>query len=276
MNTPTNPIDGYNHWLQTQSLSERNRRIYTRRVSAFVDFVQSVSGLTELSQCDRLVTLAEHYRDHLLALKGMRPSTINSQLTAVAHFYRYLHGEPVRLQRVEISSAVELKVLSDAQQSRYRTAIAQCPSVRDQALAHLILYNGVRLRECVALNAEDFFPEESLLLINSNSKETMRCLSLNSELYEFLSSWLRERERFLRNAEAALFLSRTGARLGSKSVDFALRRIGISCGLEICARTLRDTFLCQLAQKLPDPEQFASVAGYSQQTFAARYFSVYE
>lgn len=269
-----NPLHTYYNWIDGQDLTERNRRIYRRRVCAFVEFVQATSGLDALAQCDQLVASAEQYRDHLLALEGMRPSSVNSQLTAIAHFCRCLHGMPAHIRRVE-EVDVQIKLLSDAQKARFEKAIAMCSSVRDQVLAHLILSSGVRLRECVALNVADFFPEERLLIASASAADTdMRVVSLSAQTCELLVSWLAERTHLVVSAEEALFLSRRGSRLSGKSVDFALRRIGISCGLEVCARTLRNTFLCQLAQDMPDPEHFASAAGYSQQTFAARYYAL--
>lgn len=69
------------------------------------------------------------------------------------------------------------------------------------------------------------------------------CIFLDKETAADMKQWLVERNRVANASLQTLFLTCKGEPLSASAVDIVLRRIGIACGIVVCARVLRNSYL---------------------------------
>ncbi len=255
MNWVSDYYEGYCLWLVQQPFNERTKRIYAARINAFLEYLGHTSEVDCISQ-NNLDSAIAAFGQHLIDSNGARPTTVNSYLTVIANFCRFLRRDCSKLKESRIKySGVIKKVLSEQERQLYGVAIDTCPVVRDRAMARLIHFFGLRIGECVALNIEDLelsFPAK----LNLPQRRQDSKLTLDEKTSREIVDWLNQRPaRILSNAGTALFVTKNGTRISTKGVDFALRRIGISCGLVVSARMLRNTCLRAMENSLQRPSQ---------------------
>ena len=93
--------------------------------------------------------------------------------------------------------------------------------VRDKAILELLYSSGLRVSEVTSLNMSDLdFEGREVRVLGKGNKE--RIVPVGMFAIKSLRDWLRVRSRFGDN-EKALFLSRRGTRLASRSVQVRLR-----------------------------------------------------
>lgn len=233
----------YCNWLSQQPFTGTTKRVYASRIAVFLEFHHSC-GNTTLSE-ESLASATSAFLQHLTERLDARPSTINSYLTVIAQFSRFLEWNyPIReIPRIK-NGAATIKLLTEAESEQYASAINRCTLLRDRVLARLILFAGLRLGECVALNIEDVEVSDPVVLKLSCRAPHLR-LRLDQDTSVLTTDWLIERHGMFspNRTEQAFFITKDGNRLSAKGVDFVLRRIGISCGLVVSARMLRNTYV---------------------------------
>jgi integrase/recombinase XerC len=146
--------------------------------------------------------------------------------------------------------------------------------VRDQAIARLLFYTGLRLGECAALNVDDgrVSARKGLVIVRSGKGETYREVPLNVDVHEFLKVWLKERAKcFPQICEPALFLKLKGRRLSTRAIDLVLRQLGCEAKVELSAHVLHHTCLTNLVRGGNNMVLVAEVAGYKRLETTRRY-----
>jgi site-specific recombinase XerD len=141
-------------------------------------------------------------------------------------------------------------------------------------MARLLLYTGLRLGECAALNVDDvrISARKGLVIVRSGKGDTYREVPLNADVREILKGWLKERtKRFPQCSEAALFLSLKGKRLSTRAIDLVVRHLGVDAKLELSAHVLRHTCLTNLVRHGNDLVLVAEVAGHKRLETTRRY-----
>ena len=93
------------------------------------------------------------YRSHLQTVLKRSPATVNNALAAVDDFYIRRGLGPASAARVQITAAAP-RALDQRAQLRYLREVQRCPSPRDQALALVPFYAGVRISEIVTLDVD--------------------------------------------------------------------------------------------------------------------------
>jgi integrase/recombinase XerC len=147
-------------------------------------------------------------------------------------------------------------------------------AVRDQAIARLLFYTGLRLGECAALNVDDvrLSARKGLVIVRSGKGDIYREVPLNADVREALRTWLKERtRRFPQICEPALFLNLKGRRLSTRAIDLVLRQLGREAKVELSAHVLRHTCLTNLVRRGNDLVLVAEVAGHRRLESTRRY-----
>ncbi|HET7757135.1 MAG TPA: tyrosine recombinase XerC, partial [Steroidobacteraceae bacterium] len=103
--------------------------------------------------------------------------------------------------------------------------------VRDRALMELLYSSGLRLAELVGLDIGHVdFPDRTVRVLGKGRRT--RIVPVGRHALAALRAWLKERPGLARPQEPALFVSRSGGRLGPRSVqarvDYWARRQGLS------------------------------------------------
>ena len=204
------------------------------------------------------------FKRYLKTERKAKPASVNLELAAIDHFSQFLGLDRVRVQREDIPQKSPRALKPEAQKEFLR-AVERSSSLRDQALAHLLFYTGVRLSECAALDVSDILisARKGQVIVRSGKGETYREVPLNAEVRNALKDWLRDRsKRFPRSSDPALFLSLKGKRLSTRAIDLILRQLGADTNLELSAHILRHTCLTKRVRRGNDLVLVAEVAGH--------------
>jgi site-specific recombinase XerD len=265
----------YDAWLDRQPLAAKTRVAYRLQVHHYGEYLAQRTPTAD----DPLRTpFTRDYaiRDYKIYLKTERqakPTSVNLALAAIDHFHQFLGNDRPRIQRERLPAQAP-RALKPEEQKAFLRAVERTSSVRDKAIAHLLLYTAVRLGECAALNLDDvrISARKGIVIIRSGKGDTYREVPLNAEVREALRTWLKERnKRFPQTREPALFLNASGNRLSARAIDLIIRRIGADARLDLSAHVLRHTCLTSLVRRGNDLVLVAEIAGHKRLETTRRY-----
>ena len=234
-----------NDFLDAQhlrQLSPRSLRAYAYDLLHFARWFQSqhqtLSAITES-------TLVDYVRHQLNQQPQPTPQTVNHRLTVIRCLYRFHHGQeisagqshfqrpyttrcPVGYGRPHRTVAFGLRLkqprrivqpLSTEQVAKFWASFR---NFRDLAMVGLMLLDGLRSCEILALQLEDLKLADALLHVLGKGKK-QRTLPLPSEILDVLQNYLRL-ERPLTNSPY-LFVSLKGPRRGQPMTTAGLRSL---------------------------------------------------
>jgi site-specific recombinase XerD len=234
-----------NDFLDAQhmrQLSPRSLRAYAYDLLHFARWFQSqhqaLAAITES-------TLLDYVRHQLNQQPRPTPQTINHRLTVIRCLYRFHHGQeiptghshfqrlyttrcPVGYGRPHRTLAFGLRLkqprrvvqpLSAEQVAKFWASFR---TFRDLAIVGLMLLDGLRSCEILALQLEDLKLVDALLRVLGKGNK-QRTLPLTSEILQVLQSYLRL-ERPLTNSPY-LFVSLKGRRRGQPITPAGLRSL---------------------------------------------------
>lgn len=266
----------YLAWLKRQPLSEQTRRAYRSRINHFLGFLgESGEDIRVLIDNEReREHVVREYKKYLKQKQRSQPSTVNAYLTAIDHFFQFFGLAPGKPLREDLPQEAP-RALTKDEQKRFLRSVAACRRSKDRAIASLLFFTGIRIGECVGLNANDVSVagRRHRVIIRSGKGDRYREIPLNSEATEALRDWLLERNKKSESLEIdnALFLNPQGKRLSTASVDLIVRKIGQSCGLELSSHVLRHTCLTNLVRNGNDLVIVAEIGGHKRLETTRRY-----
>ncbi len=269
-------LASYETWLDRQPFAESTRRAYLLQVRPYVSYLATRSLKEEDDPLHHPFACAYAIRDYKTYLKTERktkPTSVNLALAAIDHLYLFLGLDQPKVQREDLPQQSP-RALKPDEQKRFLRAVERTPSVRDQALARLLFYTGLRLGECAALNVDDVrvSARKGVVIIRSGKGETYREVPLNTEVHQALTLWLKERsKRFPRLSDSALFLNLEGRRLSTRAIDLIVRQLGHHAELKLSAHVLRHTCLTNLVRRRNDLVLVAEIAGHKRLETTRRY-----
>jgi site-specific recombinase XerD len=224
----------------------------------------------------------EAYKQYLGDMLGRSPAGINRCLQSLRKFGRFALMAGIRdtnpaqsVRLVEGSALLAPRTLTELEIARL-VEVAEAQrwrgAERDGAILQLLLQTGIRVTELVHLQLADIDVTEtcSTLTIRGQGKRPERRLPLNEAARRALCTYLEQP----RPAEASrLFLSREGKPLSIRSVQRIVASAGKAVGLEISARTLRDTYATLLWRDTGDLSLLTRRLGHRRPEAALKYIS---
>jgi integrase/recombinase XerC len=201
-------------------LSANTDSNYARDLEALAAFCEK-EGLDEWNKLD-----SQHVR--LFAARshagGLAPKSIQRRLSAVRSFFEFL----LREKHVRANPAREIRApkaprnlpttLDVDQMARLLELPAgDALTVRDRAIMELLYSSGLRLAELVSLNLTDLLPDNTVHVIGKGKKA--RIVPVGRKALEALEVWKKERATLAKPDELALFVGKTGRRLGPWGVQ---------------------------------------------------------
>ena len=213
------------------------------------------------------------FKSHLKTVRRAKPASVNLALAAVDHFYRYLGAGRPDVRREELAQAAP-RALSPEELRRFLRAVERCESLRDRAIALLLLNTALRIGECAALDVDDIAvsARKGRVVVREGKGDAYREVPLNAEARDALDSWtVARRQQLEASAERALFVSRKGARLSTRALDLVIRALARDAGLVLSAHTLRHTCLTRLVRGGADVVLVAELAGHRRLETTRRY-----
>jgi integrase/recombinase XerC len=239
-------------------LSAHTDKSYARDLAALVKFCDA-RDIAEWNALDsqHIRTFAAHAH-----AKGLGPRSIQRRLSAVRSFYEFLlregHSPGARArhrERVTHNPAHDVRAPKaarrlphtlDADQMARLLAIPAGDGLvaRDRAIMELLYSSGLRLAELVSLDLKD-----RMVQVLGKGRKT-RIVPVGRLAAAALKAWLKERLALVKPDQAALFVGRTGRRLGARAVQLRVaywaRRQGL--GVHVHPHLFRHSFASHLLE----------------------------
>lgn len=265
-------LPGYELWLAKQPFSDHTKRAYLSRNRKFLDYLAGMEETHSSSDGSRRLPLeldcevadwqnaVLRFRLFLKDTLVLSPNSINNNLTAVEHALAFMNLEIEKASR-ESWPQLSIRILTALEQRRFIQAIVQCKSVRDQAIAYLLMDTGIKLGECVALDVDDIEISGRAGRVTIQGGRTIR---LNSEARRAILKWLIERSKRFGDfeEESALFLNPSGKRISTVGLDAVVRKLGRLAKVDVSAQVIRDTCLENLVRSGSALTEVAEFCGH--------------
>ena len=254
-------LEGLHH------LSSNTRAAYTRDLNA----LQSYCRAHEIS----------HWRDldgrHIRAFvatrhrQGLGGRSIQRNLSAVRAFFRYLlaSGTVKRNPATGITTPKTPRKLPKTLDTEQATQLVEIRgtdtiSIRDRAILELFYSSGLRLAELVSLDIDSIDYTDAIVTVTGKGKKT-RKVPVGRYAIQAIKEWLQKRAEMADQDEQALFVSRRGKRISSRSVQRRLSDWAIKQGLatHVHPHMLRHSFATHILESSSDLRAVQELLGHA-------------
>jgi integrase len=144
-------LNAYEGWLLRQPLAKNTKDAYSFHVRQYGDYLATrpTVGEDPLHPPYARDYAVRDFKRYLKTERKAKPRSVNLARSAIDHFYLFLGLDRVRVPREDLPQQSP-RGLSPDEQKTFLRAIERNASLRDQAIACLLVYNGFRLGECAA------------------------------------------------------------------------------------------------------------------------------
>lgn len=203
--------------------------------------------------------------------KGLASKSLQRKLSSLRRFYRFLLREqwvahnPV----VDVASPKGSRHLPDTLEVE---AVAQlldvqaqdALAVRDRAIMELFYSSGLRLAELVALDVPDVDLRQQQVRVQGKGNR-QRYVPVGRLAVAAVREWLGQRASLALPEETALFVSRRGARINPRTIQYRLQHWQQQQGLaqRVHPHKLRHSFATHLLESSGDLRAVQEMLGHS-------------
>ncbi|MDT8363209.1 MAG: tyrosine recombinase XerC [Nitrosomonas sp.] len=202
---------------------------------------------------------------------GLSGRSLARMLSSWRGFYRYLiryhhhTDDPCQSIRVPKSARKLPNALSPDEAAQLLTFKPTDPlAVRDLAMFELFYGSGLRLVELAGLQPADIDFNQGMARITGKGSKT-RLVPVGRQALQALETWLPIRATMLTPGETALFLSRRGHRIHTRTIAMRLKQRALLQGLDINVHphALRHSFASHLLQSSGDLRAVQEMLGHA-------------
>lgn len=212
-------------------------------------------------------------------------TTVGRKLAAIRSFFDYavrrhwLASNPARvLATPRPDRRIPSFLSEDEAAGLIEAAAAATPlALRDRAILELLYASGLRVSECVGLNADDVHFGERLVRVRGKGKKE-RVVPFGRQAAKSLRVW-REARALLPAGpedEDALFVNNRGGRLTTRSVERLVRKylLKTTVGRPISPHSLRHSFASHLLGRGADLRAIQELLGHASLATTQKYTHV--
>ena len=242
--------------------------------------ITDARAVTEAHLAAYARTLAEH-----TTRTGQRlaPASRAAALSVLRRFYAWLDARslvlqnPARILTLPKGTSLPRGILTIAQARRLMAApYPGSPiSLRDRAILELIYGAGLRLGEAARTDVTDLDLRSGLLLVRNGKGRKDRLVPVCGGAANALNRYLTDsRPELATGIDAALFLSRDGARLGAAGLRARIQYHGRRVGVRLTPHALRHSCATHLLRGGADLRHVQVLLGHRRLTTTALYTRV--
>ncbi len=258
----------FDEGMRRRRLADKTRRAYGVDLGQLAEWASANALTPEQLDFRTLRRFAG-----VLSERGMSRSTVARKLASTRSFYAQLVragklaaspadlvSSPKREQHLPtVLKPAELTALLDAMPGSTPLEL------RDRAMFELAYSAGLRAEEVVNLDLSSLDPDAEELRVEGKGAKT-RVVPAGEPAWRALRAWLdRGRPQLEREADPALFLSKTGRRLSTSDVRrrlaAAVRRAAVQGG--VSPHTLRHSFATHLLEGGADLRSIQELLGHA-------------
>ena len=231
--------------------------------------------LVELAAPRALSELAVHDIRRMagrLHAAGLGSRSIGRALSSWRGFYRWmtrhrgLAANPVEAVRPPKAPMRLPKALSPDLAAALLDGVPEdALEMRDRAMFELFYSSGLRLSELTSLDVDAGIDAADAMVTVLGKRGKTRKVPVGSVALEALRGWLAERPNWVRDDEAALFVTRSGTRMTSSAVRTRLARWAQRRGLgvHVHPHMLRHSFASHVLQSSGDLRAVQELLGHA-------------
>ena len=227
-------IPRFRRYLTTErTLSKHTDSNYAHDLAALIAFCDA-RDIAEWRQLDSQHIRVFAAQSHA---SGLAPRSVQRRLSAVRTFFSFL----IRERQVTSNPGYEIRApkarknLPETLDADQMARLLELPpgdafATRDRAIMELFYSSGLRLAELASLDLPDLdMPDKTVRVTGKGDKE--RVVPVGRMAIDALNKWFGERASLAKPNETAVFVGRTGKRLGHRAiqlrVDYWARRQGL-------------------------------------------------
>lgn len=268
-------IEIFLKYMRSERGATRNTLLaYRRDLLQFLNFIREDN--TEILSVSK-----DNIRNFIsfLTERGYNRNSVIRKLSTLRQFYTFMlkRGYTDKNPLVSLFSPKLIKTLPNfLTQKEIQDLIETIPldnllGIRDRAIIECLYSTGIRIGELVQLNVSDIKEGNQILIRGKGNKE--RIVFLGEYALKSLKMYLEEaRPKLLRNErEKALFLSKIGTRLTSRSIERIMEKYGFLIGKDISPHTIRHSFATHLLENGADLRAVQELLGHSDLSTTQKY-----
>mgnify|MGYP001175672251 FL=1 len=265
-----------NHLRDERRLSAHTISAYRRDLEKFTDFLTR----REITTLRQLVVAQARMFPAQLNQSGLSSRSIQRALSAVRTLYRYL----LRESKVAINPFLTARDVGHSQAVIAPRAerrlpptlsieeIAQLVTIdpqtdldrRDRAILELFYSSGLRLAELSGLDLGDLDLGDAMVRVMGKGAKT-RIVPIGGYAREAVLAWLNVRPACARESEQALFVNRSGTRLGARAIQ---QRVAVwaqrqGLGRRVHPHMLRHSFASHVLESSSDLRAVQELLGHA-------------
>lgn len=242
--------------------------------------ITDARAVTEAHLAAYAHTLAEH---RTRAGQPLAPASRAAALSVVRRFFAWLEARAIVLQNVARSltlprnTSLPRGILTTAHARRLMAAPYPHSPIgrRDRAILELLYGAGLRLGEAARSDVTDLDLRRGVLLVRNGKGRKDRIVPICGAAATALDTYLStSRPELATGIDAALFLSRDGARLGAAGLRARIRYYGHRLGVRLILHALRHTCATHLLRGGADLRHVQALLGHRRLTTTALYTRV--
>ncbi|HCU90290.1 MAG TPA: tyrosine recombinase XerC [Gammaproteobacteria bacterium] len=247
--------------------SENTQVAYRRDLNQLLDYL-SENGLSRWKSIDAQVVrsfIAFQHRN------GKSSPSLARLLSSMRSFFSYLvdcrriDGNPAKNVQAPKQPRHLPKALDVDQTGKLLAAkVESFLAVRDLAMWELMYSSGLRVSEIVGLNLRDIdIDDGQVRVVGKGNKE--RIVPVGRVARDAVNQWKRARQPCSKDDVSALFISRRGTRLTTRSVQKRLRSWALRQGIEmrVHPHMLRHSFATHMLESSGDLRAVQELLGHS-------------
>ena len=265
-----------NHLRDERRLSAHTISAYRRDLEKFTDFLTR----REITTLRQLVIAQARMFPAQLNQSGLSSRSIQRALSAVRTLYRYL----LRESKVEINPFLTARDVGHRQAVTAPRAERRLPPTlsieeivqlvtidprtdldrRDRAILELFYSSGLRLAELSGLDLGDLDLADAVVRVMGKGAKT-RIVPIGGYARESVLAWLNVRSACAREREQALFVNRSGTRLGARAIQ---QRVAVwaqrqGLGRRVHPHMLRHSFASHVLESSSDLRAVQELLGHA-------------
>ena len=265
-----------NHLRDERRLSAHTISAYRRDLEKFTDFLTR----REIITLRQLVIAQARMFPAQLNQSGLSSRSIQRALSAVRTLYRYL----LRESKVKINPFLTARDVGHRQAVTAPRAERRLPPTlsieeivqlvtidprtdldrRDRAILELFYSSGLRLAELSGLDLGDLDLADAVVRVMGKGAKT-RIVPIGGHAREAVLAWLNVRSACARESEQALFVNRSGTRLGARAIQ---QRVAVwaqrqGLGRRVHPHMLRHSFASHVLESSSDLRAVQELLGHA-------------
>jgi integrase/recombinase XerC len=227
------------HLAQERRLSPHTGAAYQRDLAQLAAWCDK-QGLENWPDLDHGHVRSFAARSHAA---GIGPRSIQRRLSAIRSFFHYLqregmcaHNPAVDVQAPKAGKRLPRTLDADQMARVLEPSPAQGNdpglAARDLAIMELLYSSGLRLAELVGLDLGQLDLADRTVRVTGKGAK-VRIVPVGKQAVTAIRAWLKLRVAFAKPDEKAVFLGRSGNRLGSRAIQHRLVQISRQQGLPV-------------------------------------------